>query len=195
MRLNIRQRGLTSLAAQQIYFEHGNILEKDWLPPLPKPKVFGSNWDIIISNPPYISLASFARDTERSVRNYEPKLALVPPNPGILSKSQFGDTFYPALLKIGQRTKCKILVMEVADRAQALRVTYLAKENKWWDEIEIWCDDMEVWERDMQQSSSLVNDAYDFKEYGKGNARAVVCWKDKGGKWLGRGNAHVEENQ
>jgi methylase of polypeptide subunit release factors len=35
-------------------------------------------YSIIISNPPYISSSSFARETTRSVRLYEPKLALVP---------------------------------------------------------------------------------------------------------------------
>lgn len=35
-------------------------------------------WDLIVSNPPYISPESFSKDTTRSVRNFEPKLALVP---------------------------------------------------------------------------------------------------------------------
>ncbi len=35
-------------------------------------------WDILISNPPYISPRGFAKQTSRSVRNWEPKLALVP---------------------------------------------------------------------------------------------------------------------
>ena len=37
-----------------------------------------TEWDIIISNPPYISPRGYVRETHRSVRNWEPKLALVP---------------------------------------------------------------------------------------------------------------------
>ena len=36
-------------------------------------------WDILTSNPPYISPRSYNTCTARSVRNFEPKLALVPP--------------------------------------------------------------------------------------------------------------------
>ncbi|KAI9827988.1 MAG: hypothetical protein M1819_006831 [Sarea resinae] len=40
----------------------------------------GSEWDVIISNPPYISPEGYKRTTSRSVRNFEPRLALVPPS-------------------------------------------------------------------------------------------------------------------
>ncbi|KAI1178533.1 S-adenosyl-L-methionine-dependent methyltransferase [Nemania sp. FL0916] len=43
--------------------------------------------DILVSNPPYISQRGFAVDTARSVRHYEPKLALVPPLPPLPSIS------------------------------------------------------------------------------------------------------------
>lgn len=39
------------------------------------------NWDILISNPPYISPQAFDHTTTRSVKRYEPRLALVPPPP------------------------------------------------------------------------------------------------------------------
>jgi methylase of polypeptide subunit release factors len=38
------------------------------------------NWDILISNPPYISPSAFNHTTTRSVKKYEPRLALVPPS-------------------------------------------------------------------------------------------------------------------
>lgn len=36
-------------------------------------------WDILISNPPYISPSAYWKTTTRAVRKFEPKLALVPP--------------------------------------------------------------------------------------------------------------------
>lgn len=149
-----------------------------WVPPQASGKP--QCWDIIVSNPPYISPSSFARDTERSVRNYEPRLALVPPDPSGASEVESGDTFYPVLLKIGQRTKCKILIMEVAGQAQALRVAHLAKYKDWWDGIDIWCDDLGLGNNTpdiLPSTQGRSKNTYDIKIYGRGNARAVVYWK------------------
>jgi hypothetical protein len=132
------------------------------------------NFSIIISNPPYISSSSFARETTRSVRLYEPKLALVPDpekysslknkstaksganfsyqtsnaeppspkNPTILEIDP-ADIFYHRLLRLSTHRSAKILLMEVGDSSQALRVLklalsrpHIAKSNK----FEIWRD-------------------------------------------------------
>lgn len=80
-----------------------------------------STFDVIISNPPYISPRDYAPGgrTEPSVRKYEPKMALVPE--GATSTSP-GDLFYWPLTRILQSVGANLLVMEVGDREQAHRV-------------------------------------------------------------------------
>ncbi|RYP13668.1 hypothetical protein DL765_006798 [Monosporascus sp. GIB2] len=101
--------------------------------------------DVLVSNPPYISAAGFARDTGRSVRNHEPRLALVP------DVARFGrddydcapeDVFYARLLRIADDARSGVVALEVGDLAQAVRVVEMAlwyKERSW-DSIEIWRD-------------------------------------------------------
>src|SRR5690606_11160420 len=55
-------------------------------------------WDILVSNPPYVSPSAFWNTTTRSVRGFEPKLALVPPAAGAGTAVEQGDEFYPRLL-------------------------------------------------------------------------------------------------
>ncbi|KAM7208768.1 S-adenosyl-L-methionine-dependent methyltransferase [Naviculisporaceae sp. PSN 640] len=108
-----------------------------------------SGWDLIISNPPYISSKSFSKNTTRSVQNFEPKLALVPgddllpPSPlpptsththltneenrSLVSSCQPEDIFYARILDLflsgqKQRRPPKRILFEVADLEQASRV-------------------------------------------------------------------------
>ncbi|CAD6591784.1 MAG: hypothetical protein ASARMPRED_005600 [Alectoria sarmentosa] len=85
-----------------------------------------SKWDILISNPPYISPTSFNSTTTRSVRNYEPRSALVPagtPSPkGRVAEVDAGDTFYPRLLEIAEQVSAQVLLIEVGGLEQAFRV-------------------------------------------------------------------------
>ncbi len=98
-------------------------------------------WDIVTSNPPYISPRAFNTETARSVRMYEPRLALVPPSttspllaplspstPQLPTPkaSSSGDTFYPILRSTASSVNAGILVMEVGDLQQARRVASLA---------------------------------------------------------------------
>ncbi|KXT05964.1 hypothetical protein AC578_324 [Pseudocercospora eumusae] len=92
------------------------------------------NFDILISNPPYISAKSFKSTTSRSVRIFEPKLALVPD-----SLDGTGDLFYPHLLRIAFQVNAKIVLFEVADLDQAKRVAEMAMKD--WENVEIWRDD------------------------------------------------------
>ena len=67
------------------------------------------------------------------MRKYEPKSALVPPSPpfpypnsttrNILPPTTDpGDTFYPCLLEIAVQVSAQVLLVEVADMQQAVRV-------------------------------------------------------------------------
>lgn len=151
--------------------------------PLPVRNVLNYNkwasfWDILISNPPYISPSAYWKTTMRSVRKYEPKLALVPPPRSKFDDTQQGDMFYPRLLKIAQEVEAKVVLLEVADLEQALRVARLAQKLGVFDGIEIWRDNPDT------SSQSTSEDGFDV--HGEGNGRSVVCWRGVGGSWLGK---------
>jgi methylase of polypeptide subunit release factors len=155
--------------------------------PLPVKNVLNHNrwklfWDILISNPPYISPSAYWKTTTRSVRAFEPKLALVPPNSSNIDDTQQGDFFYPQLLKFAQELETKVVLLEVADLPQALRVARLAKQRNLFDGIEIWRDDPEP-----TSGEPTVEDGFDV--LGNGNARSVVCWRGQGAAWLGKSSA------
>ena len=140
------------------------------------------HWDILVSNPPYISLEGFNKFTARSVRNYEPKSALVP-----LFKKEgerrehdaaLGDLFYPQLLKIAQNVQSDVLLLEVADMAQASRVVSMILEDVKWQSCEIWRD----WPAQKNTSGTnfeLVN-GRQIRVRGRGQGRAVFAWTAAG---------------
>jgi len=141
-------------------------------------------WDILISNPPYISPSGYWRTTTRSVRGFEPKLALVPPLPTkACTDAEQGDLFYPNILNIAQGIEAKILLLEVADFDQALRVGRMAKRLEIFDGIEIWRD-----EPDQGSDSAETHGEKDceFPVSGSGNGRSVLCWRGAGTRWLGK---------
>jgi methylase of polypeptide subunit release factors len=151
-------------------------------------------YDIVISNPPYISTPSFDRQlsgrwketlpTARSVRNWEPKEALVPP----MQLNNFfpEDVFYRRILELNRdKFKSRILVLEVGDFRQAKRVAHLAHdvmgEGHW---IEFWCDNIEgpsKWWRihlPKQYSRGPGTTTRKITSLGSGSPRAVVIYKD-----------------
>lgn len=139
-----------------------------------------SKWDLVISNPPYISPHGFNRDTSRSVRNYEPKIALVPQCGGLLrtdlaaaeTDSLIGDAFYPKLLDIAEKSNACLLLVEVADLEQARRVVTEALRRCYWGKFEIWRDwpDMKI------RSKALINGAI-IDIIGEGNGRSILISK------------------
>jgi HemK-like putative methylase len=146
-------------------------------------------YDILISNPPYISSSAFRRTTSASVRKYEPKLALVPPVPN-LSIDQVseddGDLFYPKLFDLASMLDTKVVLFEVADMEQAIRVAGLAGDA--WDVVEIWRDDPgagggEVESVDIGEGEARRR----IGVKGVGNGRSVVAYRGEGSRWLGKG--------
>lgn len=141
------------------------------------------SYDILISNPPYISSTAFRTTTAASVRRYEPKLALVPPIPSQDQTIEDGDAFYPELYKIARQVKSKVVLFEVADMEQACRVAAMADEH--WDTVEIWRDDpgTSAWDYvEIGREGRLW-----IKVRGTGNGRSVVAYSAEGSEWLGHG--------
>ncbi|KAJ1329585.1 release factor glutamine methyltransferase [Microdochium nivale] len=98
--------------------------------------------DILVSNPPYISAEGFNKDTSRSVRRFEPKLALVPDErlSSLFPRAALEDVFYARLLEIGRVLCPRMAVFEVGDMNQAVRVVEMAATSRDWSHIEIWRD-------------------------------------------------------
>ncbi|KAI3138830.1 hypothetical protein CBS147325_6885 [Penicillium roqueforti] len=88
-----------------------------------------SECDLLISNPPYISQTDFRNGTTaRSVRRFEPKLALVPPYLGSgMEDCMPEDIFYHRILTLALKLKAKLTVLECGDSHQANRVVALHK--------------------------------------------------------------------
>ncbi|KAJ5675903.1 hypothetical protein N7462_008800 [Penicillium macrosclerotiorum] len=92
-----------------------------------------SGCDLLISNPPYISTSDF-RDgtTARSVRLFEPRLALIPPasnHPGHKS-DRHEDIFYRRILALSLKLAAKITLLECGDLQQAQRVVRMHNQMR-----------------------------------------------------------------
>ncbi|KAI1867925.1 uncharacterized protein JN550_006732 [Neoarthrinium moseri] len=103
--------------------------------------------DVLVSNPPYISTQGFDRDTGRSVRNFEPRLALVP-GAGLSQGTACApeDVFYARLLKVSRVLRPRVMLFEVGDMEQARRVAQMAtglEQSEQWH-VEIWRDDPDL---------------------------------------------------
>jgi hypothetical protein len=102
-------------------------------------------WDVLVSNPPYISAESFQDGTTaRSVRIFEPTIALVPPH--WMHTSMFGlheeDLFYQRLILLSFNLQVGLTVLECGDRLQAERVRSacgeIAANRRAADTLSIW---------------------------------------------------------
>ncbi|GKT40720.1 mitochondrial N(5)-glutamine methyltransferase MTQ1 [Colletotrichum spaethianum] len=137
--------------------------------------------DILVSNPPYISRKVWSYGHGQmgySVRKYEPRLALVP---GDTAPSYDGcdhaDVFYARLLDIAGWLRPKVILFEVGDQEQAVRVARLVRRNLYTRQAtcELWRDwpDMTPEEN---EATELDIDAMSIAIKGSGNVRSVfVC--------------------
>lgn len=170
---NIALGNLPRTAWKQIRFAEADIFCDGFLEQ--------GDWDMVISNPPYISPRSFSQDTSHSTRSYEPKIALVPLcSQNLATKVEtasidvsIGDSFYPRLSEVAERSNAKILLVEVADMAQARRIAAKGLERRYWYQHEIWRD----WPDEGVMSETLIRGT-SVKVIGHGHGRSVLAWKD-----------------
>jgi methylase of polypeptide subunit release factors len=172
---NVALGHLATAALEKMSFIKANLLSNGILSG--NQMLNGREWDIVVSNPPYISETGFNKDTSRSVRNWEPKLALVPPDLQLKDPrcSRNEDIFYPRILDIAASSNAKIVLMEVAGTEQALRIAQIASNMRLWKSVEVWRD----WPGHVDEFAEPINDiimgehVITFK--GAGHGRAVVC--------------------
>lgn len=136
------------------------------------------NYDVLISNPPYISSAAFRITTAASVRRYEPKLALVPPHSPAQQVVEDGDAFYPKLYDIAKSVNSKVVLFEVADMEQACRVAAIA--DKHWATVEVWRDDPSAAVDDTEYADIGREERQRVRVRGQGNGRSVVAYTNEG---------------
>jgi methylase of polypeptide subunit release factors len=143
------------------------------------------DYDVLISNPPYISSAAFRITTAASVRRYEPKLALVPPHSPTKQIVEDGDAFYPKLYDIAKAVNSKVVLFEVADMEQACRVAAMADEH--WATVEIWRDDPGATVGETGYADVGHVDRQRIRVRGHGNGRSVVAYTAEGSQWCNNG--------
>ncbi|RMZ78996.1 hypothetical protein DV737_g3646, partial [Chaetothyriales sp. CBS 132003] len=179
---NIRLGLLQPEARQQVSFQHADLLGS--AEQLLRGHALSKSglYDVIISNPPYISPTDYAAGgrVTRSVRDYEPLLALVPPHMGD-DQGNRADIFYSRILHVGRLARTRLICMEVGDAAQAARVARLAEQfstdyagNVEAQIVEVWCDDGHV---------SEVDVSHLYQYHVRGCERAVVIWKGAWAHW------------
>ncbi|KAF3000561.1 hypothetical protein E8E14_004574 [Neopestalotiopsis sp. 37M] len=140
----------------------------------------GSRVDVMVSNPPYISTRGFNQDTGRSVRNFEPRLALVPDErlraTAVSLGCELEDVFYARLLDIAKELKPRFVLFEVGDLEQAKRVVHMASRlgNSKDFGYEIWRDepDAEECEAFELESGSCIATVR-----GEGHGRSVFIYR------------------
>lgn len=167
---------------ESLTFSQGDIFSDAWLG-----EQHGQRCDVLVCNPPYVSSWGFAHQTARSVRNYEPKLAQVPS--ALYSKvghdkndgRRTEDVFYERLLDVGARLGARVMLFEVGDLAQALRVVATAWGHqglgaKGEVKVEVWRDWPDVAPLEDEETSRKVMIGQEEREVsvkGSGHGRSV----------------------
>lgn len=172
---NVAQEHLKPEASSQVSFMKYNILKDRHGRGIFAPH----DHNIIISNPPYISRQEYDTQIPRSVRDWEPELALVPSfSSGSAQHCDVdpADIFYKVLMEMYQnngRKRSFMLVMEVGDEAQAKRVLGVALKKYAMDKsnaVSVWRDSPDV----RPSGDDLVVEGRTIPSEGQGNVRTVV---------------------
>lgn len=93
-----------------------------------------------------------------------------------------GDIFYPRLIQLAEQVGARVLLVEVADMEQAIRVTrmVLGKGERVWDGCEIWRDWPGV--RGDGGGEEVEVRGGRVRVRGEGNGRAVLAWRGEMGR-------------
>jgi len=152
-----------------------------------------AHFDVLLANPPYVSRHAFAHDTTRSVRNWEPRNALVPPRTRASGSTDDcaeatprhdGDVFYAPLIRAAATVDARVTLLEVADMAQALRVASLACRAASAETrgpgackvlVEIWRDEPGLAGETVEMA--CLEDGVQVRVRGVGEGRSVVLWR------------------
>ncbi|EPS40659.1 hypothetical protein H072_5449 [Dactylellina haptotyla CBS 200.50] len=140
---NVTKNSLQKTTREHVGFLKGDLLTSNRTQLYEKiSSFFGLKDDktlgIVISNPPYISPTGYWKETARSVRLFEPKLALVPLATHNLVSEYQEDLFYPIVEDVAQYFQAKALVLETGGGEQSERVQAMLKTKGW--ETSIWTD-------------------------------------------------------
>ncbi|OCT50378.1 hypothetical protein CLCR_06777 [Cladophialophora carrionii] len=174
-----------------------------------RPSLSSAPWDMVIANPPYIAPKDYelGGKTEPSVRNHEPKEALVPLAGGSMKSSAIlqPDLFYQPLRRIAEAAGAQLLVMEVGDSSQAARVGSMVGskvstdhsrssddptgELSWGDgdgiRLEAWRDDSAVRVLPIETLSAIEPD-FARDPDPEVSDRAIVVWAGELASWRRR---------
>ncbi|EXJ62322.1 hypothetical protein A1O7_02756 [Cladophialophora yegresii CBS 114405] len=162
-------------------------------------------WDMVIANPPYVGPKDYelGGKTEPSVRDYEPKEALVPVvgRHYKASAEKQADLFYRPLHHIARAVGAQLMVMEVGDSSQAARVGSMVVGKAWgvnsrssddrpqafsWDDgmrLEAWGDDSAVRVLAAAQTLSTPKISIARNPDPEVSDRAIVVWSGKLADW------------
>ncbi|KAK2004559.1 HemK family methyltransferase [Colletotrichum falcatum] len=135
--------------------------------------------DVLVSNPPYISREVWAYGRGQmgySVRKYEPRLALVPGDAApAYDGCEHADVFYARLLDVARQLRPRVLLFEVGDQEQAVRVARLVRRNEYTRQAatcELWRDWPDLTPEE-DETTELDVDAECVAVKGSGNVRSV----------------------
>ena len=147
------------------------------------------SWDVLVSNPPYMSKDVWHNGRGQlgySVRKFEPRLALVPGDHHRVPEGvRHEDIFYARLLDVGQQLRTRILLLEIGDESQALRVAQLFNRHNLSNvaRIELWRDWPDL-ESNLEEPTSLpiADNAWEQTSKsvpvrGSGNVRSVFIYR------------------
>ncbi|KKA28467.1 hypothetical protein TD95_002536 [Thielaviopsis punctulata] len=159
----------------RISFEHGDVFENSVVEAL----VAEGPWHVLTCNPPYISATAWhdsAQGLSRSTRKFEPRLALTPaadlPRSAECAPQ---DVFYERVLAVARQVQSQVVLLEVGDVEQAVRVLRMLDGSE--AEVEVWRDWPDMTRLPEEDEDLLVQkrDGIEWrvKCRGSGNIRSI----------------------